>query len=144
MDLRKMDRGELENLQAQLRKEYEGFQAMGLKLDMSRGKPGPEQLDLSEGILTVLNSNSQVKSDGVDVRNYGGLEGLKACRQMFAELLGVSVDNIIAGGNSSLTMMYDTMMRLWVFGAARENRPWAAPRPAMTVTLPSASSWALR
>lgn len=126
MDLLKMGKAELQSLQTQLRKEYEGFQSMGLKLDMSRGKPGPEQLDLSEGILTALHSNDQIKSEGVDVRNYGGLEGLKACRQLFADLLGISVENVIAGGNSSLTMMYDTMMRLWVFGAARERRPWGS------------------
>lgn len=124
MDLMKMSREELVSAQADLKKKYEDFKAMGLKLDMSRGKPGPEQLDLSEGILTVLHSNSQVKSDGTDVRNYGGLEGLKACRELFAELLGVSVNNVIAGGNSSLTMMYDTMLRLWVFGASRGGSPW--------------------
>ncbi len=128
MDLMKMNREELLSLQAQLKKEYEGFQALGLKLDMSRGKPGPEQLDLSEGILTVLNSNAQIKSEGVDVRNYGGLEGLKACRQLFADLLEVPMDNVIAGGNSSLTMMYDTMLRLWVFGAAGVNRPWSGEK----------------
>ena len=124
MDLTKMSKEELAGAQAELKKKYEDFKAMGLKLDMSRGKPGPEQLDLSEGILTVLHSNSQVKSEGTDVRNYGGLEGLKACRQLFAELLGVPVENVIAGGNSSLTMMYDTMLRLWVFGASRGGAPW--------------------
>ena len=97
MDLMKMSREELVSAQADLKKKYEDFKAMGLKLDMSRGKPGPEQLDLSEGILTVLHSNSQVKSDGTDVRNYGGLEGLKACRELFAELLGVSVKTSLRG-----------------------------------------------
>ena len=137
MDLMKMGREELVSLQSQLRKEYEGFQAMGLKLDMSRGKPGPEQLDLSEGILTVLNSNSQIKSEGVDVRNYGGLEGLKACRQLFAELLGVSVDNIIAGGNSSLTMMYDTMTVSYTHLLSASTSAAARPKLSGCKTVPS-------
>ena len=125
MDLTKMSKAELGGLKAELEKQVQDFKAAGLKLDMSRGKPGPEQLDLSEGILSVVTSNSQVKSDGVDVRNYGGLEGLLACRKLFAEMLDVPVENVIAGGNSSLTMMYDTMMRLWVFGAAGVKKPWA-------------------
>ena len=117
MELSNLNREQLEQKKAELQAEYNSFLEKGLKLDMSRGKPGPEQLDLCEGMLTVLSKHEQTRADGIDTRNYGGLEGIASCREMFAELLGVSAANVIAGGNSSLTMMYDTLLRLWVFGA---------------------------
>ena len=124
MDLRKASREELAKLEATLLQEYNACKEKGLKLDMSRGKPGADQLDLSEAMLRVLAHNEDLIADGLDTRNYGVLDGIPACRAMFAELLGVPAKNIIAGGNASLTMMYDNIMRLWVFGAPGCT-PWS-------------------
>ena len=124
MDLTKATRAELEEELKKLNEEYEGYKAQGLKLDMSRGKPGADQLNACEGMLTVVKTSEDTVYQGLDTRNYGTLEGIPACRQMFADLLEVPVEQVLAGGNSSLTFMYDTMDRLMVFGAAGVDEPW--------------------
>lgn len=124
MDILKADRTSLEELYAQLTAEYEKLRGLGLKLDMSRGKPARDQLDLCEPMLTVLSHNDQMQDGKTDVRNYGVLEGIPSCRELFADILQVPVENVIAGGSSSLTMMYDTMLRLWTFGAPG-HEPWS-------------------
>jgi DNA-binding transcriptional MocR family regulator len=86
-----------------VQKEYESLKAKGLKLDMSRGKPSPEQLDLSLGMLTI---NAYKDETGADARNYSHLEGLPEAREFFAPLLGVTAAECIVGGNSSLELMY--------------------------------------
>ena len=88
----------------ELAKEYEEFQKQGLKLNMSRGVPGTEQLDMCEGMLTVLQTNEDCLCDGVDTRNYGGLDGLPGAKKLFADILGLKPENIIVGGNSSLNV----------------------------------------
>ena len=118
-----MTREELEAQKAGLLKEYAAFQAKGLKLDMSRGKPGADQLDLSMEMLDVLNSASDVKSEnGMDCRNYGVLDGIPECKRLFAELMGVAPQNIIVGGNSSLNMMFDYVSQCMTHGAG--STPW--------------------
>ncbi|MCI5615619.1 MAG: aminotransferase [Clostridia bacterium] len=124
MDILKADRTSLEELYAQLTAEYEKLRGLGLKLDMSRGKPARDQLDLCEPMLTVLSHNDQMQDGKTDVRNYGVLEGIPSCRALFADIMEVPVENVIAGGSSSLTMMYDTMLRLWTFGAPG-HEPWS-------------------
>lgn len=124
MNLLTADRKALEALQKELQAKYDACKAKGLKLDMSRGKPSKAQLDLSEPLLTVLNANDQMTDGKTDVRNYGVLEGIPSCRKLFGEIMDVPMENVIAGGSSSLTMMYDTMMRLWVFGAPGYE-PWS-------------------
>ena len=124
MNITTASKAELQELLASLRSQYEDCCKKGLKLDMSRGKPGADQLDISEDMLTVLSKNEQLYSGGTDVRNYGLLFGIPECRKLFAEIFEVPFENVIAGGNASLTMMYDTMMRLWVFGAPESERPW--------------------
>ncbi len=124
MDILKADRTSLEELYAQLTAEYEKLRGLGLKLDMSRGKPARDQLDLCEPMLTVLSRNEEMLDGKTDVRNYGVLEGIPSCRELFADILQVPVENVIAGGSSSLTMMYDTMLRLWTFGAPG-HEPWS-------------------
>lgn len=109
---------------ASLMKEYERCKAAGLKLDMSRGKPCREQLDLSEGLLTVLHSNGQTLCDGFDVRNYGVLSGLPSMRALFADLTGIDASHIFVGGCSSLTMMYDVFARNMQFGVLPGLTPW--------------------
>ncbi|MBQ7625300.1 MAG: aminotransferase class I/II-fold pyridoxal phosphate-dependent enzyme [Clostridia bacterium] len=124
MDLLKASKDELKSEKEKLEKEYAALCAKGLKLDMSRGKPSKAQLDLSAGMLTVLSDNSQLYDGDTDVRNYGLLFGIPSCRKFFADLFQVPADNVIAGGNASLTMMYDTMLRLWTFGAPDSDKPW--------------------
>ena len=123
MNLLTADRAALEALHQELLEKFESCKAKGLKLDMSRGKPSKAQLDLCEGMLTVLTKSEELMDGKTDTRNYGGLEGILSCRQLFADMLGVPVEWVMAGGNASLTMMYDTMMRLWVFGAPN-GKPW--------------------
>ncbi len=124
MNILTANRKSLETLHAQLTAEYEKLRGLGLKLDMSRGKPARDQLDLCEPMLTVLSHNDQMQDGKTDVRNYGVLEGIPSCRELFADILQVPVENVIAGGSSSLTMMYDTMLRLWTFGAPG-HEPWS-------------------
>ena len=118
-----LSKEELKSLKSELEKQYEDFKSKGLKLDMSRGKPNKVQLDLSRDMLDVLNSESDMNaSDGMETRNYGGLTGIPECRQLFADLLGVEMKNIIIGGNASLTMMYDYIAQCMIFGCGGE--PW--------------------
>lgn len=124
MNILTANRKSLETLHAQLTAEYARLRGLGLKLDMSRGKPARDQLDLCEPMLTVLSHNDQMQDGKTDVRNYGVLEGIPSCRALFADIMEVPVENVIAGGSSSLTMMYDTMLRLWTFGAPG-HEPWS-------------------
>ena len=124
MNILTADRKSLETLHAQLTAEYARLRGLGLKLDMSRGKPARDQLDLCEPMLTVLSHNDQMQDGKTDVRNYGVLEGIPSCRALFADIMEVPMENVIAGGSSSLTMMYDTMLRLWTFGAPG-HEPWS-------------------
>ena len=118
-----LSKDELQKLKSELESQYEEFKGKGLKLDMSRGKPNKVQLDLSNGMMDILNSESDMKSsDGMETRNYGGLLGIPECRQLFADLLGVESKNVIVCGNASLTIMYDYIAQCMFFGCGDE--PW--------------------
>ena len=104
------------------RTAYEDLKNAGLRLDLTRGKPSAEQLDLADDLLRLPSRSTS--PSGVDVRNYGGLEGLVELRAIFAELLGVDLDQIIAGGNSSLTMMHEVLVALRLHGGVTSERPW--------------------
>ncbi|MEZ0577934.1 aminotransferase class I/II-fold pyridoxal phosphate-dependent enzyme [Nocardioides sp. MH1] len=106
-----------------LRADYEALQAKGLKLDLTRGKPGADQLDLSNGLLGLPTGFKD--RSGTDVRNYGGLDGLAEVREIFADLLSVDAAQVVAGGNSSLTMMYQVVSWLLSHGGPDSPRPWA-------------------
>lgn len=114
---------ELLKAQQELTAEYDRLKSCNLSLDMSRGKPAAAQLDLSNGILT-LQLDSYINCEGNDVRNYGILTGIKECRHLFAELLGIKEDNIIIGGNSSLNLIYDAIARYFMFGKLGST-PWS-------------------
>ncbi|MGN6251801.1 MAG: aminotransferase class I/II-fold pyridoxal phosphate-dependent enzyme [Marmoricola sp.] len=103
---------------------YDDLRARGLSLDLTRGKPAAAQLDLADGLLRL--PDGVRTADGVDVRNYGGLEGVRELREIFAELLGLEVDQIVAGGNSSLVMMREVLVDLVLQGGVDSERPWAA------------------
>jgi len=114
----------LEQLQANkaaLETEYADYVSRNLKLNMSRGKPAGSQLDLTNGVLDKM--ESWFTADGVDARNYGILDGIPEAKQLFSELLDIPQEKIIVGGNSSLNMMYDTMVRCFLFGT-RGGTPW--------------------
>lgn len=115
-----------EELQAELesvKKEYEGIKAQGLSIDMSRGKPGSDQLDISDGMLKVLDDGNFKCEAGLDVRNYGLLDGIPECKKLFADLLEVKPENVIVGGNSSLSLMFDYVSQCMYQGAG--FTPWS-------------------
>lgn len=102
---------------------YDELKSRGLKLDVTRGKPSAQQLDLSNELLKL--PTGYVAADGTDTRNYGGLHGLTELREIFAELLGVSVDQLVAQGNSSLTLMQQVLVDCLLHGAVDSERPWS-------------------
>lgn len=125
MSLMDMTEAELTSFRDEAEKQYREFKARGLKLDMSRGKPCTEQLDMSLPMLDILHSGCNfIDSDGIDVRNYGNLTGITEAKVLFAELLGVRPSMIIVGGNSSLTLMYDSVARAMQFGVYGSKKPW--------------------
>lgn len=104
--------------------EYAKCKAMNLSLDMSRGKPGAAQLDLSMPILDVITSDDVIKSEaGLDCRNYGVVDGLPEAKKLMGDIIGCPADNVIVYGNSSLNIMYDTVSRSMTHGVAG-NTPW--------------------
>ena len=120
----KMSVEELEQLIRELKKEYERYQAMEMSLDMSRGKPCKEQLDLSMGLMDALNSDADMFcEDGTDCRNYGVLNGIAEAKVLISDMMENNPDNIIIYGNSSLNVMYDSISRSMTHGVMG-NVPW--------------------
>ena len=120
-----MSRAELDLVYVGLKNEYEDIKKMGMSLDISRGKPCTEQLNLSDGLLTVLDGAEDCKTEaGFDCRNYGLFEGVPEAHKMFSELLTIPSENILLGGSSSLTFMYDTLARAMLYGVCGSERPW--------------------
>lgn len=122
MALADLSAAELADALATQRTAYDRIREQGLTLDLTRGKPSSEQLDLSEELMRLPQGHTA--ADGTDVRNYGGLAGLPELREIFAELLGVEPRQLVAGGNSSLTMMADTLKNLLLHGGVDSERPW--------------------
>lgn len=107
---------ELDAQIAQLKADVEELRARGLSLDMARGKPSPEQVDLSRPMLDVLTSGSDLTDSGVDAGNYGCPDGLPGARALMADILGVDAANVVLGGSSSLNIMSDVVLHGWVKG----------------------------
>lgn len=119
-----MGKQELLQLKKELDAKFEAFKAKGLKLDMSRGKPGADQLDLSMKMMDVLDSTANLKcAEGVDCRNYGILDGISEAKQLLGDMIEVPPENIIIYGNSSLNIMYDTVSRSVTHGVMGST-PW--------------------
>ncbi|HIQ99326.1 MAG TPA: aminotransferase [Candidatus Scybalocola faecavium] len=119
-----MSKAELEALKTELEKEFNDFKAQGLSLDMSRGKPSQEQLDLSMEMMDVLHSGSDLRcSTGVDCRNYGVLDGIPEAKELLGAMCEVDADKMIIYGNSSLNVMYDTVARAMTHGIMGST-PW--------------------
>ena len=121
---KEMNKEQLAAKKAELEKKYEEFKAKDLKLDMSRGKPAPEQLNLSLDMLLHCLDGDYMSSNGIDCRNYGVLDGIPEAKQLFMEMLNVSADEVIVGGNSSLELMYDTIIRALQLGVYGGDKPW--------------------
>ena len=125
MEFSKMSREALKECLSQFKEEYEACRAKGLSLDLSRGKPGAQQLDLLQGMLDCIDSSADCRTeDGFDCRNYGVLDGIKEAKRLFAELLDLSEKELFIGGNSSLNLMYDTVARALLYGVCDSDRPW--------------------
>lgn len=105
--------------------EFEAWKAKGLKLNMARGKPSKQQLDIVSDILTVLSDPADCVDDGIDARNYGELAGLPSARRYFADVLGCKPEQVFAGGSASLTLMYDTIAKAVTHGMLHSRRPWS-------------------
>lgn len=119
-----MSREELEAQKAELIKQFEQAKEKGLKLDMSRGKPEPAQLDMGMGLLDVLTSSSDMKCmEGIDTRNYGLMDGITEAKHLMADVMSVPAENVIVYGNSSLSIMYDTISRSVTHGVMGAT-PW--------------------
>lgn len=136
-DFLKLGKSELQAEYNSALEAYETYKAKGLHLDMSRGKPGSEQLDLSMELLDALNSTSDMKAEnGVDTRNYGIMDGIPEAKKLFADILGVQSENVFVGGNSSLNMMFDTIAAINELGCNGEMAwsrldkvKWLCPAP---------------
>lgn len=119
-----LSKEELLTLQSSLQKEFEDAKGMGLKLDMSRGKPAVSQLMMGMDIMDTLTSESDMKSEeGVDVRNYGGMDGIAEAKRLMADIMGVDPSQVIVFGNASLSIMYDTVSRSVTHGVMGST-PW--------------------
>ena len=105
--------------------QYKELQAKGLSLNISRGKPGKEQLDIVTDMLGVVNENTDFMCDGQDVRNYGILDGITPVKELFADILGTKPENIFVGGNASLQLMFDTISLAFTHGLLHSEKPWA-------------------
>ena len=105
--------------------KFEELKGMALKLNMARGKPGKEQLDLVSDILSVLPADADFMSDGIETRNYGELSGIPAAKTLFAEILGCKSEEVFVGGNASLQLMYDTISKAYTHGMPKSEKPWA-------------------
>ena len=109
---------------ARLQAEFGELKARGLSLNMARGKPGKQQLDLVSDIFGLMQKPEDYVSDGIDVRNYGEMNGLPAARRLFAGILGCKPEQVFAGGSSSLQLMYDTIAKAYTHGLLHSPRPW--------------------
>jgi aspartate/methionine/tyrosine aminotransferase len=135
-DLKAVSKVELNNMLSALEAKYAGYKSQKLSLDMSRGKPCPEQLDLSSGMLNILQPGNLIARDGTDTRNYGGLDGITEAKELFAQMLEVSTKEILIGGNASLNMMHDTISRAMLHGVYGSEAPWGK-LPAVKFLCPS-------
>lgn len=125
MKYEEMSKQQLEAELAALMAKYREFQSRGLKLDMSRGKPNATQLDVANGLLDAVKSTDGfTAADGMDTRNYGGLDGIPEAKELFSKMIGVNTDEIFVAGNSSLNLMYDTIAKALIFGMPESEKPW--------------------
>lgn len=121
---RELSKAELKDTLNILEMRYNHLKSLNLKLDMTRGKPSPEQLSIANDMPSMLDTNALFAEDGADCRNYGVPYGLKECRNLFGEILGIDPELVTVGNNSSLQLMYDTLSRSLIYGEIESEKPW--------------------
>ncbi len=126
MLLKNLSKEELSERLSALNEKYNSYKALGLELNMARGKPGKEQLELASELLDPALLGNFKASDGTETRNYGVLDGIPECKKIFADMLSVEPKNIIVCGNSSLNIMYDYIAQCMIFGAG--DGAWSAKK----------------
>ena len=109
---------------AAVKAAYEQQKALGLKLNMARGKPGRDQLNLVTDIFGVLIKPEDFVSDGIETRNYGEVAGIPAAKALFADILGCKPEQVFVGGNASLQLMYDAVSKAFTHGLLHSEKPW--------------------
>lgn len=114
----------LSQIKDQLVSRYDEFCAMNLSLDMTRGKPCAQQLDIARELHSLVDGTNCFSEDKTDCRNYGAPTGIEECKKIFSQITGIDTSLIVIGNNSSLSLMYDTLMRAMVFGEIDSVRPW--------------------
>src|SRR5207247_9485782 len=135
-DLRDVPAAELRARRDRAQARYDALRAGGLKLDLTRGKPSPEQLDLSNALLALPGADQYLAADGTDCRNYGALEGLPEVRALFAPMLGAPPEQLLVADNSSLALMHDAMVFALLTGVPDGRGPWSTEGP-ITFLCPS-------
>lgn len=134
--LASMPAEELKSLRTELEGRYDSFKAANLNLDMTRGKPSSEQLDLAAGLLSLPGEGSFRDAGGLDCRNYGNLDGIPSAKALFAAYTGLPAERLILGGNSSLTLMHDTVVRALLHGVPGGKGPWRDQDTAFLCPVP--------
>ena len=124
MSLSDLDPAQFSELAQRTRQQYDELKARNLNLDLTRGKPSSEQLDFSNTLLSLPGEGDYTDNTGADVRNYGGLTGIPDIRELWAEVLGIDPDNLIAGDSSSLNIMFDLISWAYIWGTNDSPRPW--------------------
>ena len=124
MSFQSLSRDELRAQHELQRRNYAELQAKKLSLDLTRGKPSAQQLDLSNALLTLPGEGTFRDDEGTDTRNYGGQHGLTGLRAIFSEILGIPVPNLLAGNNASLELMHDAVVFSMLYGGVDSVRPW--------------------
>ena len=123
-DFKKLSEQDRRKIREELLQRYSEFQSRRMALDMTRGKPCSDQLELSQGMLERDIAGAYLTPSGLDCRNYGGLDGIPEAKNLFADYMGVEPSELILGGNSSLNMMHDTILRAMVKGVTDAAPPW--------------------
>lgn len=125
MSLLNLEKSELDELAAQVRKDYEALKAEGLELDLTRGKPSKAQLDLSNDLLVLPGRGHYTDAAGNDLRNYGNQKGIKELRDLWGKLTNMDPELLIAADSSSLNIMYDLILWAYTFGTNSSEKPWS-------------------
>jgi DNA-binding transcriptional MocR family regulator len=112
---------------SQLQESYAAFKGKGMRLNLTRGKPSPEQMDLSSELLTLPGATDYVAEDGTDCRNYFGLQGIPEARRLFSGILGAPLEQVVVGNNSSLALMHDAVVYSLLKGTCDSSGPWSQP-----------------
>lgn len=122
---RELTRAERQTEYAAVRAAYDNQKAQGLKLNMARGKPGRDQLDLVTPMLSLITRPEDFGADGIEERNYGEVAGLPEAKALFAEILGCKSEQVFVGGNASLQLMYDAISKAFTHGLLHSEQPWS-------------------